>query len=209
MQDKIVSLMAQTLPVLPVIQVERAEDILPIGEALIEGGIHALEITLRTPAGLAAIELARRSLPEAIVCAGTVTTTEQMHAAIDKGAEFIVTPGITEKLLTEAVRKEIALIPGVASPSELMVAREFGLSFFNLFPASIVGGLGMLKAMAGPFPDLRFCPTGGLNAGNFMEYLSLDNVFCIGGSWMVVSEDGKFDASASTEAAREIAQALA
>lgn len=208
MQEKIVSLIASTTPVLPVIQVDRAEDILPIGEALIEGGINALEITLRTPAGLAAIELAKKSLPEAIVCAGTVTTTEQLHAAVDSGAEFIVTPGITEKLLGEADRKSIEILPGIASPSELMLAREFGLGYFKLFPASIVGGLGMLKAMAGPFPDVRFCPTGGLNSDNFMEYLSLDNVFCVGGSWMVVKQGAVFDASSSTQAARSITSQL-
>lgn len=209
MQENIANIVNRTLPVLPVIQVDKAEDILPIGEALIAGGINALEITLRTSAGLDAIKLAKKSLPEAIVCAGTVTNSEQLSQAVDAGAEFIVTPGITEKLLAEAVSKKIELIPGIASPSELMLGRQFGLTHFKLFPAAVVGGMAMLKAMGGPFPDVRFCPTGGLNAENFIDYLSLPNVFCVGGSWMVVSSNGKFDGQATTQAARAIAEKLA
>jgi len=209
MQENIANIVNRTLPVLPVIQVDKAEDILPIGEALIAGGINALEITLRTPAGLDAIKLAKKSLPDAIVCAGTVTNNEQLSRAVDAGAEFIVTPGMTEKLLSEAVKRKIELLPGIATPSELMLARDSGLTHVKLFPAAVVGGMAMLKAMGGPFPDVHFCPTGGLNAENFKDFLSLPNVFCVGGSWMVVSNEGRFDSQATTSAARAVADRLA
>ncbi len=209
MQEKISSLVSRTLPVLPVVQVQKAEEILPVGEALAAGGIHALEITLRTEAGLEAIALAKKALPDAVVCAGTVINSEQLKAAADAGAEFIVTPGISRQLLETSAQIGIELLPGIATPSELMLGREYGLTRFKLFPASIVGGIGMLKAMSGPFPDVQFCPTGGLGADNFQDYLSLPNVFCVGGSWMVVRGEAGFDATASTQAARNVAAQLA
>ena len=202
------TLAERTLPVLPVIQVERPEDIVPIAEALAEGGVGALEITLRTPAGLDAIRLAKQSFPDSVVCAGTVTTAEQLLAAADAGAEFAVTPGISQSLLDAARRHSIAVLPGIATPSELMLGLDAGLSHFKLFPATVVGGLGMLKALAGPFPGARFCPTGGLSAENYLDYLALPNVFCVGGSWMLVKQQGAFDAAGSTETARAIARSL-
>lgn len=194
----------RTLPVLPVIQVERADDILPIAEALAAGGINALEITLRTDAGLDAIRLAKQHFPDALVCAGTVTSVDKLHAAMDAGAEFAVTPGITEALLTAAVDNDLPLLPGIATPSELMLGFAAGLRHFKLFPAQVVGGVAMLKSLHGPFPDARFCPTGGLSADNFAEFLALPNVFCVGGSWMLHKNRSGFDAQASSDAARAV-----
>lgn len=208
MQQIIANLASRTLPVLPVIQVEKPEEILPVGEAMIQGGIKALEITLRTEAGLAAIQLAKKSLPDAIICAGTITRADQVHAAVDAGAEFIVTPGITRKILEAAAERKIEIVPGVATPSEVMLGMEFGLTHFKLFPASIVGGVRMLKALAGPFPNVKFCPTGGLNAENFMDYYQLPNVFCVGGSWMIVKEDDVFRADMSIQKVQEIAKLM-
>lgn len=208
MNERLLDLSQRTLPVLPVIKVDRAEDILPIGKALRAGGLNAMEITLRTPAGLDAIVLARKHFPDAVICAGTVTNTEQLRAAHAAGAEFAVTPGITEKLLSAADADNIVLLPGVASASELMLGLEAGLRCFKLFPAQVVGGIGMLKALHGPFPDARFCPTGGLNGDNYRDFLALPNVFCVGGSWMLQSTEGRFAAEASQHAAAQIAAAL-
>jgi 2-dehydro-3-deoxyphosphogluconate aldolase/(4S)-4-hydroxy-2-oxoglutarate aldolase len=202
------SLPERTLPVLPVIQVEQPEEIIPIAEALAEGGMHALEITLRTDAGLDAIRLAKQHFPDAIVCAGTVTNVDQLLAAADAGAEFVVTPGISAALVTAAQKNSIPLLPGIATPSELMLGLEAGLGYFKLFPAKVVGGMSMLKALQGPFPDAWFCPTGGLGADTYLNYLELPNVFCVGGSWMLVKEQGVFKAEASTQAAHAIAQAV-
>ena len=198
----------RTLPVLPVIQVQKPDDIVPIAEALALGGIHALEITLRTEAGLDAIRIAKERFPDAVVCAGTVTNADQLHAAQDAGAEFVVTPGISEAIVTAAIDNDIPLLPGIASPSELMLGLDAGLRHFKLFPAQVVGGVAMLKSLHGPFADVRFCPTGGLNADNYLEFLALPNVFCVGGSWMVVQKHGEFQAQASTAAAQMIAAAL-
>jgi len=208
MNEFFFSLVKRTVPVLPVIQVERADDIIELSEALVDGGITALEITLRTAAGLEAIRLARKHFPEAVVCAGTVTSAAQLHEAVDAGAECVVTPGISEALVTAAVDSDTPLLPGIATPSELMLGLEAGLQHFKLFPAEIVGGIGMLKALGGPFPTVKFCPTGGLNAARYQEYLALPNVFCGGGSWMIVKERGKFRPDATTKAAQLIAQCL-
>ena len=131
-----------------------------------------------------------------------------MSAAVDAGAEFIVTPGISRQLLEASMQLGVDLLPGIATPSELMLGREYGLTRFKLFPASIVGGIDMLKALAGPFPDVQFCPTGGLNATNFKDYLSLSNVFCVGGSWMIVKQDGVLCVERTSESARAIAQSI-
>lgn len=208
-QDIISSLTKRTAPVLPVIQVEQSKEILPIAEALAEGGINGLEITLRTEAGLGAIELAAREISDAVVCAGTVTTPDQLKAVTDAGAEFAVTPGLTEQLLKTADELPTELLPGIATPSELMLGLEAGLTYFKLFPAAIVGGISMLNAMAGPFPDVRFCPTGGVKADNFIDYLSLPNVFCVGGTWMIVKSSGVFKADASITQVKAIEEALA
>jgi 2-dehydro-3-deoxyphosphogluconate aldolase/(4S)-4-hydroxy-2-oxoglutarate aldolase len=208
MQETIARLAERTLPILPVIQVDHAVEIIPIAEALAEGGIRGLEITLRTPAGLEAIRLAKQRLPNAVICAGTVTSANQLHAAIDAGAEFAVTPGISESLVDAACSLGIDLLPGVATPTELMTGLNRGLRYFKLFPAAVVGGIAMLKALNGPFPQVKFCPTGGLNADNFTDYLALPNVFSVGGSWMIVRSGGVLQREQSIAAARAIARAL-
>ena len=208
-QQVIATLAERTVPVLPVIQVEQAEEILPIAEALAQGGINALEITLRTAAGLDAIRLAKQQLPDAIICAGTVTTVEQFKAVADLGVEFVVTPGLTESLLRVADSLDVPLLPGVATPSDIMLGIENGLNYFKLFPAAVVGGIPMLKAMQGPFPDLHFCPTGGLTADNFCDYLSLNNVFCVGGSWMIVKDGEVLQYDKTINAAKAVHNLLA
>ncbi len=197
-----------SLPVLPVIKVEHVDEILPIAETLIEGGILVLEITLRTEAGLEAISLAKKHFPQAIICAGTVVNTEQMIKAADNGAEFIITPGVTETLISTAIKKDLFLLPGVATPSDVMLSMEYGLESFKLFPAIVSGGIQMLNALKGPFPSIQFCPTGGLNSTNFVSYLELSNVFCIGGSWMMIYDNGSFQQQASLEQINQIKKTL-
>ena len=208
-QDIISSLAKRTVPVLPVIEVEKPEEILPIAEALAEGGIHGLEITLRTKAGLGAIELAAKEISNSIVCAGTVTSDEQLKKVANAGAEFVVTPGLTESLLKTADELSIELLPGIATPSELMIGLDAGLTHFKLFPAAIVGGIPMIRAMAGPFPQVKFCPTGGIKSDDFLDYLALPNVFCVGGTWMIVKSNGVFQSTDSRLAARAVSEALA
>ncbi|MBT8138732.1 MAG: bifunctional 4-hydroxy-2-oxoglutarate aldolase/2-dehydro-3-deoxy-phosphogluconate aldolase [Gammaproteobacteria bacterium] len=203
MQTDIAALLSNTAPILPVIKVEKAEHILPIANALAEGGIKGLEITLRTTAGIKAIELVKKAGLDVVLSAGTVTRPEHVDALADIGVDFAVTPGLTPDVLERAQRKGVQLLPGIATPSEVMTGLAYDLRFFKLFPASIVGGIGMLKALGGPFPDLKFCPTGGLNLENFRDYLSLPNVFCIGGSWMMAFQGGEPDTSEITRLAAE------
>ncbi|MGB5324799.1 MAG: bifunctional 4-hydroxy-2-oxoglutarate aldolase/2-dehydro-3-deoxy-phosphogluconate aldolase [Pseudomonadales bacterium] len=198
MQANIAALLSDTAPILPVIKVDDAAHILPIAHALSEGGIKALEITLRTPAGIKAIELVKKEGIDVVLSAGTVTRAEHIDALADIGVDFAVTPGLTPAIIERARQKGVEVLPGIATPSEVMKGLEYGLKFFKLFPASIVGGIGMLKALGGPFPDLRFCPTGGLTADNFLDYLALPNVFCIGGTWMIAYDGGEPDVVAIT-----------
>ena len=149
------------------------------------GGIKVLEITLRTPIALEAIRLISQEVKEAIVGAGTITTPEQLKAAEEAGAVFAISPGLTPALLSAAKEGNIALIPGISTLSELMVGMEAGLDHFKFFPAEAAGGIPMLKAIAGPIPQVTFCPTGGISPENYNAYLSLKNVACVGGSWLV------------------------
>lgn len=176
-------------PIIPVITIENEEDALPLAKALSEGGVNVMEITLRTPAGLKSIEKIAKELPDMVVGAGTVVNTAQFDQVYKAGAKFIISPGFTTKLLEHASRNSIPLIPGVASASEIMSAMEYGLDTFKLFPANIVGGVGALKAFSGPFKDIRFCPTGGVNLENLNEFLALENVLCVGGTWIVPKDD--------------------
>ena len=171
-------------PVMPVIALERLDQALPLAEALLEGGLSTLEITLRTPVGLEAIRLISRQFPGAYVGAGTVTTAEALRQVADAGATFAVSPGLTEPLITAAQDCPIPLLPGVMTPTEVMRAMDAGFRFLKLFPAEQTGGLAMLKALAGPFKDLRFCPTGGITPASAQTYLSQPNVLCVGGSWL-------------------------
>lgn len=174
----------QASPVLPVIALERLDQALPLAETLLEGGLSALEITLRTPIGLEAIRLISRRFPGARVGAGTVTTPEALRQVEDAGAAFAVSPGLTPALIAAVRDSSIPLLPGVMTPSEVMVAMEAGFRFLKLFPAEQAGGIAMLKALAGPFREMRFCPTGGVTPENAPAYLSQPNVICVGGSWL-------------------------
>ena len=175
----------QDAPVIPVIVLHKAEHAVPMAEALLAGGIRVLEVTLRTPQGLACIEAIARQLPEAIVGAGTVRNAADAAAAALAGARFAVSPGYTGKLGQACRDLDLPLLPGVATSSEIMMAQEDGFTELKFFPAVQSGGIQMLKAWQGPFGELRFCPTGGISPGNAAEFLALSNVVCVGGSWLV------------------------
>ncbi len=172
-------------PVMPVMVIKNLDDAVPLAKALVAGGIKVLEITLRTPIALEAIRLISQEVKEAIVGAGTITTPEQLKAAEVAGAVFAISPGLTPVLLRAAKEGNIALIPGISTLSELMVGMEAGLDHFKFFPAEAAGGIPMLKSIAGPIPQVTFCPTGGISPENYNAYLSLNNVACVGGSWLV------------------------
>lgn len=171
-------------PVVPVLVIENVEDAVPIAEALIAGGIKVLEVTLRTPAAIEVIRAIADNCPEAIVGAGTVTNAKQLQQVTEAGAKFAISPGLTSDLLDAGNEGSIALIPGIASISELMKGLDKGYTDFKFFPAEASGGVQSLKSIGGPFPNVKFCPTGGINPGNYKDYLSLDNVMCCGGSWL-------------------------
>jgi 2-dehydro-3-deoxyphosphogluconate aldolase / (4S)-4-hydroxy-2-oxoglutarate aldolase len=177
-----------TSPVVPVIVINDVKDAVPLAKALIAGGVRTLEVTLRTACALEAIKTIMEEVPEAIVGAGTVTTVEQFRKVSELGVEFIITPGLTASLLKEAVAGDIPVIPGIATLGELMTGAEAGLTCFKFFPAEINGGVAALKAFAGPMPDVKFCPTGGISLKNYRDYLALKNVLCVGGSWFVPTE---------------------
>ena len=171
-------------PVMPVMVIQNLEDAVPLAKALVAGGIKVLEITLRTPIALDAIRLISQEVKDAIVGAGTIANPAQLQAAQEAGAVFAISPGVTATLLKAANDGQIALIPGIATLSELMLGLEYGLDHFKFFPAEAAGGIPMLKAISGPFPKAIFCPTGGISPSNFLEYLQLPNVACVGGSWL-------------------------
>jgi len=171
-------------PVIPVLTVTKVELAAPLAKALVRGGLKVLEVTLRTACALEAIARMRDAAPEAVVGAGTLTRAEDFVAAERAGARFFVTPGLTPALIDAAASVDLPLLPGVMTPAELIAARAAGYSACKLFPAQQAGGIGMLKALAGPFPDCVFCPTGGITRQNAVEFLSLPNVLCVGGSWL-------------------------
>ena len=171
-------------PVMPVMVIQKLEDAVPLAMALVAGGIKVLEITLRTPVAMEAIRLISQEVKDAIVGVGTVINPKQFDAAQEAGAVFAISPGVTPTLLHAANQGEIALIPGIATLSELMLGMEYGLDHFKFFPAEAAGGVPMLQAISGPFPSITFCPTGGISPGNYKDYLRLPNVACVGGSWL-------------------------
>lgn len=171
-------------PVIPVIVLHRVEDAVPLARALVEGGVRVLEVTLRTTLALRCIEAIARDVPEAIVGAGTVRSADDALAAGDAGSRFAVSPGYTSAVGTACRDIALPLLPGVATASEVMAAQADGLSFLKFFPASTIGGIPLLKALAGPFPDVVFCPTGGITADTAPQYLALPNVKVCGGSWL-------------------------
>lgn len=175
-------------PVIPVITVTDLAQAAPLARALVAGGLRVLELTLRTPCALAAITEMRDAVPEAIVGAGTITRPEDFDLVARAGAQFGVTPGLTPALIAASGAAPFPLLPGVMTPSELIAARAAGFDACKLFPAQQAGGIGMLKALAGPFPDHVFCPTGGVSRANAAEFLALPNVLCVGGSWVVPAE---------------------
>lgn len=171
-------------PVIPVIVLHRVQDAVPMARALVEGGVKVLEVTLRTPAALACIEAIAREVPEAIVGAGTLRVAADAQAAKDAGSRFAVSPGYTAALGSACRDAGLPLLPGVATASEVMAAMADGLQFLKFFPATAAGGIPMLKALAGPFPDIAFCPTGGITVETAPQFLALPNVKVCGGSWL-------------------------
>lgn len=195
-------------PVIPVIVIQRLEQAVPLAQALVEGGVKVLEVTLRTPVALAAIEAIARAVPKAVVGAGTLRLPADAKAARDAGSRFAVSPGYTSALGAACREAGLPLLPGVATGSEVMAAMADGLDFLKFFPAQQAGGVPMLKALAGPFPDIAFCPTGGITPETAPQFLALPNVKVCGGSWLTPAdavEQG--DWARITRLARE-AQAL-
>lgn len=174
----------KTGPVVPVIVINDLDHAVPLAKALLAGGVKVLEVTLRTPIAIEAIRMIAEEVPQAVVGAGTVATEADLQAVNDAGGVFAISPGLTPRLLSAANNGSIALIPGISSASELMLGMEYGLTEFKFFPAEAAGGINMLKSIGGPFPQVNFCPTGGISAANYKEYLSLKNVACVGGSWL-------------------------
>ncbi len=171
-------------PVIPVLTINKIEHAVPVARALTAGGLRVLEITLRTPVALAAIAAMRKAVPEAIVGVGTLTRAVDFASADRAGAQFGVTPGLTPELAAASRGSRFPLLPGIMTPTELIAARLAGFQVLKLFPAQQAGGVGMLKALSAPFPDVMFCPTGGISYANAPEFLALPNVVCVGGSWL-------------------------
>ena len=171
-------------PVVPVIVIDRIEQAVPLAQALVDGGLPVLEVTLRSEVAMQAIHDIAKTVSGAIVGVGTVTRPDQFRECVDAGARFAVSPGLTDDLLAASRKVDIPFLPGVFTPGEVMRACEQGFSALKLFPAQQAGGIGMLKALSGPLPDVEFCPTGGIDADNFIAHLSLPNVACVGGSWV-------------------------
>jgi len=190
----------RTAPVIPVIVIDDIAHAVPLAEALVAGGLRVLEVTLRTPAALAAIT-AMKQVEGAIVGAGTVTNPHQLDAALAAGSEFIVSPGLTETLGKAAIASGVPFLPGIANAGDIMRGLDLGLDRFKFFPAMAAGGLPALKALAGPFGQCRFCPTGGITIDNAAEWLAFDPVLCVGGSW--VSPKGAPDKAMIEALARE------
>jgi 2-dehydro-3-deoxyphosphogluconate aldolase/(4S)-4-hydroxy-2-oxoglutarate aldolase len=175
-------------PVIPVLTIEHVDHAVPLARALCAGGLRVLEVTLRTPAGLRAIEAMRNAVPDAVVGVGTLTRAQDFVDAGNAGARFGVSPGLTAELANAARSAKFPLLPGVMTPSELIAGLGWGFDTFKLFPAQQAGGVSMLKAFSGPFPDVVFCPTGGITRAAAPEYLALRNVVCVGGSWVAPAD---------------------
>jgi 2-dehydro-3-deoxyphosphogluconate aldolase/(4S)-4-hydroxy-2-oxoglutarate aldolase len=190
----------RTAPVIPVIVIEDEAHAVPLAEALVAGGLRVLEVTLRTPAALGAIR-AMKQVEGAIVGAGTVTSPRDLDAALEAGSEFIVSPGLTDTLGKAAIAAGVPFLPGIANAGDIMRGLDLGLDRFKFFPAMAAGGLPALKALAAPFGNVRFCPTGGIGPDNAAEWLALDPVLCVGGSW--VSPKGAPDKPVIERLARE------
>jgi 2-dehydro-3-deoxyphosphogluconate aldolase/(4S)-4-hydroxy-2-oxoglutarate aldolase len=202
MTDQSIDQIMRLAPVIPVIVIDRVEDAVPMAEALVAGGLPVLEVTLRTPAALDALT-AMKAVKGAVVGAGTVLDPAMLAGAIHAGAEFIVSPGLTDNLGKAAVASGIPFLPGTANAGDIMRGMDLGLSRFKFFPAATSGGIPALKALAGPFGTARFCPTGGISAATAPDWLALDPVLCVGGSWVVPA--GPLDPARIETLAREAA----
>lgn len=178
----------QKLGVVPVVVLEDEKDALPLAEALVRGGLPCAEVTFRTEAAAESIRLMSEKYPEMLVGAGTVLTTEQVDLAVEAGARFIVSPGFDPEIVDYCLEKNIPVFPGCVTPSEVAQAVKRGLKVVKFFPAEQAGGIAMIKAMAAPYHNIHFMPTGGINPGNLKDYLSCDKILCCGGSWMVKGE---------------------
>lgn len=202
MSDSGIEQIMRLAPVIPVIVIDRVEDAVPMAEALVVGGLKVLEVTMRTPAALDAIR-AMKKVPGAVVGAGTVLNPRMLEDALDAGSEFIVSPGLTDSLGQAAITAGIPFLPGVANATNIMAGLDIGLDSFKFFPAATSGGIAALKALTGPFGGINFCPTGGISAATAPEWLALDPVLCVGGSWVVPS--GPIDPARIEALAREAA----
>jgi len=174
--------------VVPVVVLDDAEQAVPTAKALLAGGINAMEITFRTAAAKASIAKVAKEVPEMIVGAGTVVSLEQLHDAVEAGAKFIVSPGTDPEVIAEANKLGVAMTPGVVTPSEILQGLKLGVKVFKFFPAETYGGLKTIKALCGPFPQIRFLPTGGINQNNAAEYYKNPKILAVGGSWMVTKD---------------------
>jgi 2-dehydro-3-deoxyphosphogluconate aldolase/(4S)-4-hydroxy-2-oxoglutarate aldolase len=177
-----------TAPVIPVLTIERAQDAVPLAQALLAGGLTVAEVTLRTPAALEAVRRIVAEVPDVIVAVGTVTKPLDITHAVDAGADFLVSPGTPAELAQALADAPLPVMPGCATASEAMALAALGFPVLKFFPAEASGGLRWLKALAEPLPDIRFCPTGGVNADNAASYLALTNVLAVGGSWVAPPE---------------------
>lgn len=174
--------------IIPVLTIDRERDAVPLARALFEGGLSVIEVTLRTPVALAALAAITRELPQVVVGAGTLLRAADVGRAVQAGARFLVSPGVTPELVASALATELPYLPGVATPSEIMATRALGICVMKLFPAEALGGIGFLRALAPVFPGVAFCPTGGVDERSAGDYLALPNVPFVGGSWMAPRE---------------------
>ncbi|MFF7474832.1 bifunctional 4-hydroxy-2-oxoglutarate aldolase/2-dehydro-3-deoxy-phosphogluconate aldolase [Streptomyces sp. NPDC008092] len=193
-------------PVVPVVVIEDAADAVPLARALVDGGLPVIEVTLRTPAALDAVRAVAAAVPDAVVGAGTVLTPAQVTECVAAGARFLVSPGWTDGLLTAMAASGVPYLPGVSTASEVVALLERGVREMKFFPAQAAGGTAYLRSLAGPLPQARFCPTGGIGPENAPEYLALPNVGCVGGTWMVPADAV---AAGDWDRVRELARAAA
>jgi len=198
--------------IVPVVVLNKVEDAVPTAKALLAGGINVMEITFRTAAAADCIAKVSAEVPEMIVGAGTVVNVEQLRQAVEAGAKFIVSPGSDEEVIKEAAKLDVGIVPGAVTPSEIMLGLKLGLKVFKFFPAEAFGGLKTIKNLCGPFPQIKFVPTGGISQANADEYLKFPKIQAVGGSWMVTAamiEAGQFDeitakSKAATDLVKEI-----
>lgn len=182
--------------IVPVIKMDTPEHAVPLAKALMNGGLPAAEITFRSAAAAGSIRAIADAVPEMFVCAGTVLTPETAREAVEAGSKAVISPGLNLETVRWSIQHGVPVIPGTATPSEVEACMREGLKLVKLFPAEVVGGVGMLKAMAGPYADMKFMPTGGVKPGNAKDYLAQKNVLCCGGTWIVpmdLLEAGRFD----------------